>query len=97
MHEDHIGSVAGGSSRIAAFDSLRGLAACTVILSHLLAVMRGQAEPLYDQAYVWVQRLEWTPLGALWNGRAAVVLFFMLSGFVLYLLLAKARLSSRPM
>lgn len=101
MHEQRIGKhieerihgTGGGSSRIAAFDALRGLAACTVILSHLLVVMRGQAEPLYDQAFAWVQWLEWTPLGALWNGHAAVVLFFMLSGFVLYLLLAKARLS----
>lgn len=81
------------SSRIEAFDSLRGLAACTVILSHLLVVMRGQAAAIYDRAFVWVETLGATPLAVLWDGHAAVVLFFMLSGFVLYLLLAKAKLS----
>lgn len=81
------------SSRIAAFDSLRGLAACTVILGHLFYVMRDQSNVMYEQAFEWIQLLERTPLGVLWKGHAAVVVFFTLSGFVLYLLLAKARLS----
>lgn len=81
------------SSRIHAFDSLRGLAACTVIISHLFLVMRRQSEPIYDQFFDWTQIAAQTPLHVLWEGHAAVVLFFVLSGFVLYLLLAGAKLS----
>jgi peptidoglycan/LPS O-acetylase OafA/YrhL len=81
------------TSRIHAFDSLRGLAACTVIVSHLFLVMQGQAGAIYAQFYQWTQVAAETPLHLLWEGHAAVVLFFTLSGFVLYLLLAKARLS----
>lgn len=81
------------SSRIHAFDSLRGLAACTVIIGHLFMVMRDQSQPLYDQFFQWTQLAAHTPLHVLWQGHAAVVLFFVLSGFVLYLLLDGAKLS----
>lgn len=56
-------------------DSLRGLAALTVLLSHLLSII-----PLYV-----VSRLQSTPFHILWAGHQAVVLFFILSGFVLSL------------
>lgn len=82
------------SSRIDAFDSLRGLAAVTVIIGHLFLVMQGQAHAVYAQFYHWTQVAGQTPLRVLWQGHAAVVLFFTLSGFVLYLLLAKAKLST---
>jgi peptidoglycan/LPS O-acetylase OafA/YrhL len=59
-----------GSPRIAELDSVRGLAALTVLLGHL-AMVHG----LGDVAYRVVS-------GA---GRAAVVVFFVLSGFVLSL------------
>lgn len=81
------------SSRIEAFDSIRGLAACAVVLSHLLMVMDGQSNEVYDRVYQWSQALQYTPLYMLWSGQAAVVLFFVLSGFVLYLLMSKAKLS----
>lgn len=82
------------SSRIDAFDSLRGLAACSVLIGHLFAVMRGHADSVYDRFFEWTETAGQTPLHVLWQGHAAVVLFFVLSGFVLYLLLAKARLST---
>lgn len=82
------------SSRIEAFDSLRGLAACTVVFAHLIQVLQGQTDRLYATFFDWTQIAVFTPLYVLWQSQAAVVLFFTLSGFVLYLLLDKAR---RPM
>lgn len=82
------------SPRIDAFDSLRGLAACSVIVGHLFIVMHGHADAVYDQFFQWSQVAGQTPLHVLWQGHTAVVLFFVLSGFVLYLLLAKATLST---
>ncbi|MGN8158310.1 acyltransferase family protein [Salinisphaera sp. SWV1] len=81
------------SSRIHAFDSLRGLAACSVIIGHLFMVMRGQQDAIYDRFFHWTRIAKQTPVDVLFQGHAAVVLFFVLSGFVLYLLLARAKLS----
>lgn len=85
--------MANSDTRIHAFDALRGLAACAVVISHLLLVMRGQQDAAYASFYQWIQTFEMTPLRLLWAGQAAVVLFFTLSGFVLYLMLDRARLS----
>lgn len=81
------------SSRIHAFDSLRGLAACAVVFGHLIQVLQGQADPVYATFFDWTRVAAFTPLHVLWQSQAAVVLFFTLSGFVLYLLLQRARLS----
>ncbi|WP_423821336.1 acyltransferase [Salinisphaera sp. SPP-AMP-43] len=81
------------TTRIYAFDALRGLAACSVVIGHLFIVMRGQADAVYDRVFEWTRIAGQTPLHVLWQGHAAVVLFFVLSGFVLYLLLASAKLS----
>lgn len=81
------------TTRIHAFDALRGLAACSVVIGHLFIVMRGQADAVYDRVFEWTRIAGQTPLHVLWQGHAAVVLFFVLSGFVLYLLLASAKLS----
>jgi peptidoglycan/LPS O-acetylase OafA/YrhL len=59
-----------------ALDGLRGLAALTVVIGHTLGVR---------PAPVLQQTLDRTPVVALWDGSAAVVLFFVLSGFVLAL------------
>jgi peptidoglycan/LPS O-acetylase OafA/YrhL len=49
--------------------SLRGLAACTVLMGH--------ATQMYDQPHATIY------VSSFFNGRGAVVLFFVLSGFVL--------------
>ena len=54
-------------------DSLRGLAACTVVLCHFRAGVG-------DQASLWILQ---SPLKFLVAGHDAVILFFVLSGFVL--------------
>ena len=61
-------------------DSLRGLAALIVVFTHLLSL--GPPLALPD----W---LGWTPLRAVQTGRAPVVFFFVLSGYVLALSLLR--------
>ena len=66
--------------RLVELEALRGLAAIVVLINHLLGVLskvnglRYPHEPL---------SLYGTPLFAFVNGSAAVVLFFVLSGFFL--------------
>jgi peptidoglycan/LPS O-acetylase OafA/YrhL len=69
---------AGNSAHITAFDTVRGLAALSVVFSH------------YIGSYGWptksaVIRQAWTysPLHIVWDGFAAVSLFYVLSGLVL--------------
>lgn len=68
------------STHIAAFDTVRGLAALSVVFSH------------YIGAYGWPvksaaikQAWTYSPLHIVWDGFAAVSLFYVLSGFVLSL------------
>jgi peptidoglycan/LPS O-acetylase OafA/YrhL len=60
------------STRISALDSLRGIAATAVVFAHVHGVL--------FEHHIF---LDLTPLNIIWNGGAAVVLFFVLSGFVL--------------
>ncbi len=62
------------SHRFPELDSLRGLAAAAVVLHHYLLV--------YGMKH-WYHLLMATPLRILFAGQEAVVLFFVLSGFVL--------------
>ena len=57
-------------------DSLRGLGALSVFVAHFISLK--MASPLLNT-------LHQTPLGILCNGTAALMLFFVLSGFVLSL------------
>lgn len=76
--------------RITTLDSLRGLAALTVLFSHCYEVYPEDLRfnvPLLDLS-AWAQPWAWlryTPLRLLTEGRPAVMFFFVLSGFVLAL------------
>lgn len=76
--------------RLVALDSIRGIAALTVVVFHSLLVFPELHEILDRQQhpYVWSRDLTAllltvTPASLLWAGREAVLLFFVLSGFVL--------------
>ena len=74
--------------RLQQLDSLRGLAACSVVLCHATNVLPA----VYDDP----RRLWWlteTPLALLRAGHAAVVFFFVLSGYVLVLPFLKGPVS----
>jgi peptidoglycan/LPS O-acetylase OafA/YrhL len=75
------------SKRIEYLDSLRGLAAATVVIDHCFAIFpllhsAWEGKPVSNPA-VWA--LTFTPLHLLWAGDEAVILFFVLSGLVLAL------------
>lgn len=82
-------------NRVAQLDSARGIAALSVLIFHCLLVVKGSYAPVLSQFEVVGSWLAWTPLRLLWVGHGAVVLFFVLSGFVLYLMLARGHLSFR--
>ena len=63
--------------RFVALDSIRGIAAFIVVLGHLL-LLWPEAERLHMPFWIRV-----SPLRILVNGHASVILFFVLSGYVL--------------
>lgn len=67
------------TSRIVAFDGLRGVAAVIVVAFHYLCMLHPSLAPIAED----VDLLAHTPLHILWNGRLAVSVFFVLSGFVM--------------
>ncbi|MGO4270501.1 acyltransferase family protein [Paenibacillus sp. TAF58] len=64
------------NNRFDELDSLRGLAASSVLLTHLFLVI--------PSAYL-LEKFKNSPLHIFWAGHEAVILFFVLSGFVLSL------------
>lgn len=72
--------LAPGSPRLIALDGLRGVAAVIVVLFHYLAMLHPTAVPRYSDT---PHALADTPLALLWNGEFAVLVFFVLSGFVM--------------
>lgn len=67
------------TARIAAFDGLRGVAAVIVVVFHYLCMLHPSWAPISGE----VKLLAHTPVNILWNGRLAVSVFFVLSGFVM--------------
>jgi peptidoglycan/LPS O-acetylase OafA/YrhL len=68
------------SLHITAFDTVRGLAALSVVFSHYI-----NAYGLPTQSNFWKQAWTYSPLHIVWDGFAAVSLFYVLSGLVLSL------------
>ena len=77
------------SQRLVSLDALRGVAAFAVLVQHSLLVIPQIYEPYSDPHIGEVGTLRWwtmyTPLHGLWDGSVAVMIFFVLSGFVLTL------------
>jgi len=74
------------AGRITELDAVRGFAAVTVVVGHSLTVF-----PNFDDAtrgksgLALVNAVKYSPLALVQSGDAAVILFFILSGFVLAL------------
>jgi peptidoglycan/LPS O-acetylase OafA/YrhL len=79
------------TKRLPQLDALRGLAALSVVFSHYVELFFDTASPALESVAVFFQYLALTPLSALWGGSQAVLLFFVLSGFVLTLMLENSR------
>src|SRR5436305_607603 len=79
--------------RIPELDALRGIAAAVVLTFHWLAVMPAwNADTRHDGgAYLLLNAVKYTPLHVFAAGPEAVLLFFVLSGFVLALPFVEGR------
>lgn len=67
-------------------DSLRGMAAMTVVFSHLLYIYPYfEPNTSENMDYFWLNIVKYSPLHIIFDGHGAVILFFVLSGFVLAL------------
>jgi peptidoglycan/LPS O-acetylase OafA/YrhL len=70
--------------RIASLDGLRGWAALSVMFNHLAEVLPSIWAAFVNEPHGWLAHLiTYTPAHLFWAGGEAVVLFFVLSGYVL--------------
>jgi Predicted acyltransferases len=78
--------------RIDELDSLRGLAALSVLFSHLMLTFPViyNSTDFYECKRWLLKIIIFSPLHIIWDGHAAVIFFFILSGFVLALPFLKA-------
>lgn len=81
----------GGASatplRYEALDCVRGVAALLVVVCHAIMLGLFRCEPQWSA-------VKWSPLRIVWSGHQAVILFFMLSGFSLFLMFKSLEASS---
>lgn len=76
--------------RVTEIDSLRGLAALNVVFAHFVAaflptLLLGNYPGItsFPQDYSWLHVLQWPGLNVIYNGHFAVMIFFVISGYVL--------------
>lgn len=82
------------TSRFASLDGLRGVAALIVVVHHAMLVSPAFADAYYagQVGPSWIRNaLSYSPLHLFWAGAEAVVVFFVLSGFVLAMALRSPR------
>jgi peptidoglycan/LPS O-acetylase OafA/YrhL len=85
------------SGRFEELDSLRGIAAVTVVINHHLNVLPSVYDKtVYQSDQWWLEALKYSPLHIFWAGHEAVVFFFVISGFVLSLPYFKRRMAYAP-
>ena len=73
-------------ARFEELDSLRGIAAVTVVMNHYLNVLPSVYDKTVYQSDQWLlEALKYSPLHIFWAGHEAVIFFFVISGFVLAL------------
>jgi peptidoglycan/LPS O-acetylase OafA/YrhL len=74
------------NSRLRELDSMRGLAALSVLAGHIMLINALlSADTWGNHRYMLVNLIKYTPLRIFWAGDEAVIFFFVLSGFVLSL------------
>ena len=71
--------------RVQSLDGLRGLAALIVVVHHALLTSVVLSTPSLSSGPRWASWLTFSPLHLFWAGPEAVLVFFVLSGFVLVL------------
>ncbi|MEI9423478.1 acyltransferase [Mesorhizobium sp. Cs1299R1N1] len=84
--------------RFNSLHAIRGIAAIVVLTSHLVLAIPGidllmWADPNATRHFTWRWEnvITYSPLHIFWSGHEAVLVFFILSGFVLTLAILKAR------
>lgn len=88
--DEPVHRVAAPTRRLTALDAVRGIAACVVVLWHCyLAIPDEQRSHIY--ASLWS-----IPLRPFYNGAVSVIIFFVLSGYVLAIPFFRARQLSYP-
>lgn len=78
-------------SRVAELDAVRGLAAIVVVLGHLMITLPAMDGASRANGLTAINLIRFSPLDGLLEGSAAVIVFFVLSGYVLALSFGRGR------